>query len=408
MKDRKMPASPRRNVAHAAVLLSLAPIVGCSSSGTTATDGDRTPTPAPRLGAMSAADAIERVNRQTAPFSSLGWTLDWAAPVNVGTDVEALIPAGDVVFVQDDQNEFTVRETSTGAFRWSAPLDNPLVDFLGHVRADDARITLIGREPRRTDVVLNCSVTEVFVRDLNSGELMSRQRLLHLCATEPVLFGNELILGGLNGNLLFHDFTTNLYTHRFGLPSGINVAPALTGNQQLGVVARDGSVAVLDAHTADARGRSYKLFAGSAHPPATDQRSVYIASLDQSLYAFDTVTGERRWRLRTDRPLSEAPTAHGGRVYVALPETGLLAVDGRRGDIIWTAETLDRGSVIGTKSDELLFWDGKTLSVVDTRTGDIIESQDMPFVRHLVTDGFEDPALYAVTDADRLLRFRIP
>jgi outer membrane protein assembly factor BamB len=397
----------RRTAAAAAGLVLIAAAIGCASSdqpGQRASDDDRR---APDR-AQDASGDFERLNRQTNPIERMGWVLDWSAKASENADVVMLVPAGDVLFIQNANNVLTVRDAGTGAFRWSDTLGNPLINFLGHVRADNVNYRPLGEEARRLDLVLSCAETELFVRELGSGTLLSRQRLLHICSTEPVLIGDELVLGGLQGDVLFHDFARGLYTERFGMGEPITVAPGLIGTGDLAFVAETGDVAIIDADNAEPRGRLFNMYAGSEHPPATDERAAYVASRDQSIYAFDAVSGERRWRIRTERRLDSPPVVWNDRVFVAVPDSGLLCIDARRGDVLWTAEGLDRGEVIGVLAGEVIFWDGRTMSLLDTNTGDIIEQSQLPFAERIVADGFEDPALYVLTRGNDLLRFRVP
>jgi outer membrane protein assembly factor BamB len=401
----------RRRVCLATAALPLALLASCASNesgsgSASAMDGQ----PAPSAAASRpAADRAERVRTLSTPFRELGWVLDWTVEMNAEPAVERIVPLDDLLLIQTTQNVVTVRDTGSGAMRWSQQIENPVANFMGHNRVDDVVFQPVGRPTAfRGDLLLSSTETEVFVRDMNTGTLLDRQRLRDTVSTAPALADDELVFGSLTGEVIFHDYMNGVYTNLFGMGSTVAAPPTLIAGEHLAIASDRGTVAIIDAETAEARGRRFSMFAGVEHPPATDDRTAYFASLDQSIYAFDVERSERRWRHRTDRPLRSAPAAHDGGVYIAVPESGLLALDSRTGDERWVATGLDEAVVIGTLFGELLAWDGRELVVLDERTGDVVSRTALPQVFRITPVGFENPLLYVEFRDGNLMRFRLP
>ncbi len=65
--------------------------------------------------------------------------------------------------------------------------------------------------------------------------------------------------------------------------------------------------------------------------------TVYVGSMDASLYAVDLTTGKLRWRYSTAGPVQESsPCVHNGVVYVGDLEGVFHAVDAATGKVRWT------------------------------------------------------------------------
>jgi len=70
--------------------------------------------------------------------------------------------------------------------------------------------------------------------------------------------------------------------------------------------------------------------------------TVYVGSMDGSLWAIDLVTGKMRWHYATAGPVEESsPCVHGGAVYVGDERGVLHAVDAATGKGRWTFKAED-------------------------------------------------------------------
>ncbi len=70
---------------------------------------------------------------------------------------------------------------------------------------------------------------------------------------------------------------------------------------------------------------------------AIEGDTVYVGSMDSSLYAIDLATGKLRWRYATNGPIQESsPCVHNGVVYVGDLNGTLHAVNASSGKAHWT------------------------------------------------------------------------
>lgn len=118
----------------------------------------------------------------------------------------------------------------------------------------------------------------------------------------------------------------------------------------------------------------------AAASPVYYDGTVIIASADKHLRAFDGETGDKLWDVRFKAPLTFAPTAAEGRVYVTVlhPENKLFCLDAVKGKRLWSAGLDDHatapaavpgGVVVGSGDFAVLFGpDGTLIEKVKTDT----------------------------------------
>lgn len=348
------------------------------------------------------------LDRVVGPFRELGMELDWTVQPAETTErpLRFLEVAGDRLLVHDDENVLTVRDAGTGRYVWRERLGASVLPFAGHVRYDGFELRSGVGTPAPVDVLVTASRSELFIRELDSGSLIDRQRLAFLVSTPPLKAGGAMLaFGSLEGRVLFHRADSDVYAFQFALNSAIE-APLTRVGGAVGAVDASGTAAVIDAVAGESVGGLFSMFAGAGGAPVADDRTMYVASRDQSIYAFDTSIGETRWRIRTERALVDDPTLRDGVLYVAVPSRGLLAIDAFGGRVMWECAGVDRGTVIGRSAGELMVWDGEAVTLVDQGTGDLIERIELTGVRDLRVEGFDDPAVYASFDTGRLAKFR--
>jgi hypothetical protein len=169
----------------------------------------------------------------------------------------------------------------------------------------------------------------------------------------------------------------------------------------LGFISHTGDVLFLDGATGAGFVRC-KMFLGTRVPPAASNDLMFIASKDQSLYAFSPSSPAPVWRHRTNVTLRYQPVYHEGTVYCAIDGEGLTAFaefgDAGRGNIKWVSKGV-YGHVIGVRAGRLLVWDGHDACLVDPANGDLIERTSLGDVAELVPDKFVDGNLYLATPA---------
>jgi outer membrane protein assembly factor BamB len=296
-----------------------------------------------------------------------------------------------LLFIHDDRNVLTARDAGTGRIRWSVSMGSELARIVG--------VELVGGR------VYSFSTADVQILDVDSGSLVDRQKLEVLVNTEPLNDWPLFVFGTVTGEVLAHDGSIGFKEWGYQLEGRIT-QPAVDTGSAIGVVSQGGQFVLLDPRTGRRFGRIQEMFDGAGAEPVTDGRTVFIASLDQSLYAVDAADATERWRLRTEYPLTDQPVVHRGVVYQAVPFRGLVAIGAARGDIRWTADDVfGRVVRIDRDADELLVWDGRHLVTVGMERGDERSRREIPGVARLITTDLVGGDLYTEYADGRLSKF---
>jgi len=75
----------------------------------------------------------------------------------------------------------------------------------------------------------------------------------------------------------------------------------------------------------------------TCYEPVVMGKKIYIGSPnDGSIAAYDTETGELKWKFYTEGPVRFAPVAFNGKIYAASDDGRLYCLDGETGSINWT------------------------------------------------------------------------
>ena len=80
--------------------------------------------------------------------------------------------------------------------------------------------------------------------------------------------------------------------------------------------------------------------------PAVAQETVFISSLDDTLYAVDLKTGQEKWRFKADDELEASPLCADGTVFVGSANGTFYAVSAESGQSLWTFTT--SGKILGS------------------------------------------------------------
>jgi outer membrane protein assembly factor BamB len=115
--------------------------------------------------------------------------------------------------------------------------------------------------------------------------------------------------------------------------SGIAAAPAVVNNI-IYVGAEDGQVIAAQDQGDDNQPLEIFHFATAGTIVAdlkADDTGVYVASTDTKLYCLDLNTGHIQWQYYAQHPLTKSPTVTATRVYQAVPNVGLVAIDKEHG-----------------------------------------------------------------------------
>jgi outer membrane protein assembly factor BamB len=317
-------------------------------------------------------------------YAALGYRLEWIgyATVLPGAKVRHAEVLGDVLAVQDTRNALTAVQTRDATARWSQIVGDEFVNTFALVRMGP---TLVA-----------CGESELYLIDADSGNLVGKQRLERVVNTAPVQVDNLLVFGTAQGAAIAHHVGAGRTAWLYSIDGPVNIDPIAVGEGAVGVVASSGQVLIMDARGGVQLGRA-RMFDNAGAGLGAGSDTLYVASLDQSLYAFARDGGFTRWRVRTEQPLRGQPVLTGSRLIVAMPE-GVQALSAATGKAEWTNTDLKSGKLIGIRNGRGLWWDGAALRTLELDTGKVVASMDMPGISLVTTDQFTDGRLYLVTD----------
>jgi outer membrane protein assembly factor BamB len=324
-------------------------------------------------------------------FEDLGYQPQWIgySVVPTGRRVKFVDAYADTIAVHESGNSITILESATGRPRWSLDLGSDLEKFVGNVRDASGNF-------------LCCSQGEIFFVDQTTGLITDRQKLGSIVNTKPALFESMAIFGCPTGEVLGHNLISGYKQWGYTLDGAIDQPPIDVAGRA-GIVSARGEVAILEPRRGGSVARG-KTFGGPGAALATGDERLYIASLDQSLWAFKAYDGQAQWRYRTEYPLRTRPVFHEGKLYASVPGKGLICFEAGTGTALWTLSGFG-GEVVGVRGGNLVAWDGAQALTIDPVRGDAIARVELPGVSHLVTDAFVDGNLIAVTPRGEVRKY---
>lgn len=339
---------------------------------------------------MSPDERAAAVPPQNEEFAKLGYRLEWRAfPTMLpGEQIRRVELFGDVLAVQESAGVVSVIETRSGQVRWSDQAAGRLTKFLG-----------INRDAKTGDRLILSSESEAFFYDISTGTLKARQKLALVATTKPVQVGDILVYGSGNGQILGHLMLNGFRQWGAGITGAIETPLLPIGTGRVAAVSSTGDIAVLDGVTGISQGRA-RIFAGPRDgvSMAGSETTMFVASADHSLYAFNAETAASLWRVRTDAPLNFSPTYHDNRVYCDMGKDGLSCLEANNGKVVWKNPDV-HGTVVGIRNKRLLVWDGSKAVTLDMAKGSVVDSVELKNVSMLRVDNFVDGNLYAVSPA---------
>lgn len=343
--------------------------------------------------AIPAEEARRDFKPDDASYAKLGFRRDWTGFPHVARarqPVRFIDVAEDLVIVQDTRNTITALNGGNGSQRWATTIANPLTRFHGLIR--------------ESGQVHGAAEAEVFTLDLATGTLTSRQQFDRLASSMPVLVGDTMVYGTGDGRVLGHNLTLNVGAGGNTIDGSVRVPVAIVGDA-VGVVSDSGSVMFLDAGTLRLISRS-SMYRGSVSAPIAGDSMMFVASLDQSIYAFAQGASRPVWSYLTQSPLRSQPVHADGVVYCDIPGEGMVAFEAYSGRKIWTQKGVG-GTIIGRNKGRLIAWDGQTATTLDPATGDIIDRVTLPNLTHVLMDRFDGGNLYVVTNKGAVGKFTV-
>ena len=337
-------------------------------------------------------------NPSVEDWRSMGYSLNWIGyPFPAITEPNAIkfLEVGtNSIVAQEKGSVVTLLESGNGQVRWTNQLANSLTNFVGLNLAEGLATNAGGS-------VLALSESEAFVLAGASGSLISRERLSRVATTSGVIMNGSVMYGSATGEVVSHKLGTGLKNWGFLAQGTMRTNPVAIGETAC-FVSQAGDVVFLDGFAGRLVGRN-RVYGGLESKPTTDGNAIYLASTDQSVWAF-SATGQTMWRYRTPQRLTAQPVVIDGALYVDIPGDGLTALDAQTGAVRWNNTNVG-GTVVGIRKSRVLVYENGTLTALEAKKGAFVSSIKTPGIARIVAEKPIDGDLYAVTDSNLIVKF---
>jgi outer membrane protein assembly factor BamB len=339
---------------------------------------------------MTADERGDRLPIVHTDWRRMGYRWDWNAfPVQlIGEGPLRAEHHGNLVIFQETGGTVSAIDSQVGQTIWSNKPAGDLTKFVGM--------------DRREDSVFVSSESELFALDSQTGELVSRNNYEKLSATDFILNGNEVIFGTASGEIMGHYLPADIKVWGHDTAGTfeqdiIQIGPIVGG------VSSTGHVMCVDPRTQRQTGQN-SIVKGPGASLAANDEMMFVASLDQTLYAFRAVDARLAWKHLTPSPLTETPVFHAGVLYCSLVDSGLTAFDASTGEILWTSED-QFGEVIGLRNGRLLVFDGKHLVAIEAQRGGVLDKISLSNVHSISCSPFVDGDIYLTSREGVVAKF---
>ncbi len=327
-------------------------------------------------------------------WASMGYEWQWTGfpPLQPGAVIDHATAYEDILVFQGSGSTLSVLEANTGKVRWSRQVDRPATVFQESIRHGETLYT--------------ASDTELWEININNGNTLDRDSLGTLVNTSPLIVDDLAIFGTLAGELFAWQMTNDfkLWSYKFDGP--IHLPAIQIDGYYIAAISEKGEIRTLQTTNAHS-GISVRIAGGADANLLTDGVGIYVASKDQSLYAFDVEDGFRFWRKRSSAPVVIQHTLHDGIIYATTEDTGLMAIDSATGDVIWSNEEIGGWALTVNDGHELIVWSGYELLAIDIDRGDILNKIPLTEIAGIRTDSINDGDLYVITLEGSVAKFSL-
>lgn len=172
-------------------------------------------------------------------------------------------------------------------------------------------------------VYVGCESGDFYAVDFR-GELKWRQRAKRAVTSSPLVVGQSVFFGSLDGTLNCLDSRNGWVIWRFRLGKGTISSPCVA-DEFVFIGAADGFIYAVEARTAKEvwRFRTEHQVSGS---PVTYKDALYCGSVDGFLYCLEYRTGRLRWKFATESPVTGTPLVYDDVVYFGSTDHRLYAL----------------------------------------------------------------------------------
>lgn len=339
---------------------------------------------------LTADERGDRLPIVHSDWRKLGYRWDWNAfPVLLINEGPLRAePHDDLVVFQETGGTITAIDDQVGSTIWTNKPAGDLTKFTGM--------------DRRENTVFVSSESELFSLDAQTGELVQRNSYEKLAATDFVLFGTDAVTGSASGEVMGTYMPADIKLWGHDMPGTFEQDLVAMG-PIVGGVTTTGRVVCVNTQTQRQTGQN-DIFKGPGAALASSEDMMFVASLDQTLYAFRAEDTRLAWKHLTPSPITEPPVYHEGVVYCSLADTGLTAFDADTGKVLWTSED-QFGRVIGLRNGRLMVFDGKYLVAVEPQRGNVLDKISLSNVYSISMDPFIDGDIYLTSREGVVAKF---
>jgi outer membrane protein assembly factor BamB len=178
----------------------------------------------------------------------------------------------------------------------------------------------------------------IYAISMSTGQVVWRHPTPHgQMAASPAIFGDELIVHGIDGNVWVLNRTTGAELWHFVIGSPIESSPIVyRGVDYFG--AWNGTLYALDLRTQKLRW-TRTLGAKITSSAAIDGTALYIGDYAGRLWALSTRTGASRWTATVNGRIYGTPAVAAARVFVGSSNGDSVTAFTTNGGFLWRVDT---------------------------------------------------------------------
>ena len=298
---------------------------------------------------------------------SVGWATDIQSPA--GNRIEHAVWLDElIVCVESPSNLVVAISAADGQILWSQVVGGKQDQLFAPAG--------LGKS------VLVNSETQLYRLSAETGEVESVASLEHTATTSPVISGPFAIFGSMSGRVFAHDVTAGYSKWAYEMGDRILVRPVLSGPNVF-VADASGVYAMLSAASGELLWRS-RIFGRVKSQPAISPVGIFVASQDGALYSMNRATGRDRWIYRTTQPLTHDVAIVGNVVLLPYAGQGLIAIDERTGERLWSISDHQAKATIRI-DDKFLLSKESSFLTVDAESGSVLEEIPVKPLRTVLT-----------------------
>jgi outer membrane protein assembly factor BamB len=329
-----------------------------------------------RAAAMAALDARYVVGPATA--DDFGYRIVWQTEPLATRDahLEVMNATADSAWFGDSAGSIVRIRRDNGETVWRSST----------YQGTDRMLSLDYLPSERHDNVYVVTELASVALDATTGSLIRKTRFAQLPACAPAVFGPTMIFGTNTGLASWFQYSSGYNWRSTTLGGHVTAPVTITGELAL-AGSTNGTVMAMEAASAGIRW-TRKLSAGVEAPIAADNQACFVASMDQSLWAFDLSNGRVLWQYFTQAALTNPPVRIADGLFLQIPGEGLVSFNPMpnekpEGEVRWKSKA--PGNVIARVGTNLMAWDAAshTLSSVAVSNGRIVTQVSMPKVESI-------------------------